>query len=136
MKLTKTIHTLLAAALSVGLLAATPASACTRCLRVFSDGTAIVARSMDWVEDPGSEIWVFPRGMKRSGNAGPTSLEWTSKHGSVGVSFYGVATVDGINEQGVDRADESHRRVLLGILECVLRPEGACTAKRGTMHWA
>jgi choloylglycine hydrolase len=39
--------------------------------------------------------------MKRSGNAGPTSLEWTSKHGSVGVSFYGVATVDGINEQGL-----------------------------------
>jgi choloylglycine hydrolase len=101
MKLTKTIHTLLAAALSVGLLAATPASACTRCLRVFSDGTAIVARSMDWVEDPGSEIWVFPRGMNRSGNAGPTSLTWTSRFGSVGVSFYGVATVDGMNEKGL-----------------------------------
>jgi choloylglycine hydrolase len=86
---------------AASLLAATPAPACTRCLRVFADGTAIVARSMDWVEDPGSEIWVFPRGMKRSGNAGPTSLEWTSKHGSVGVSFYGVATGDGINEQGL-----------------------------------
>jgi choloylglycine hydrolase len=80
---------------------AAPASACTRCLRVFADGTAVVGRSMDWVEDPGSEIWVFPRGMKRQGNAGPRSVSWTSKHGSVGVSFYGVATACGINEKGL-----------------------------------
>jgi choloylglycine hydrolase len=83
------------------MLAATPAAACTRCMRAFADGTVIVGRSMDWMEDPGSEIWVFPRGMKRHGNAGPASLEWTSKHGSVGVSFYGVATVDGMNEKGL-----------------------------------
>ena len=29
--------------------------------------------------------------MKRGGNAGPTSFTWTSRFGSVGVSFYGVA---------------------------------------------
>jgi penicillin V acylase-like amidase (Ntn superfamily) len=83
------------------LVVATPAAACTRCLRVFADGTAIVGRSMDWVEDPGSEIWVFPRGMQRQGNAGPASFAWTSRHGSVGVSFYGVATACGINEKGL-----------------------------------
>jgi len=77
------------------------ASACTRCLHRFADGRVVVGRSMDWVEDPGSEIWCFPRGMKRNGNAGPGSLEWTSKYGSVGVSFYGVATVDGMNEKGL-----------------------------------
>lgn len=77
------------------------AAACTRCLRVFADGTVIVGRSMDWMEDPGSEIWVFPRGLARQGNAGPKSLAWTSKHGSVGVSFYGVATACGINEKGL-----------------------------------
>ncbi len=81
--------------------AAMPASACTRCMRVFGDGSVITARSMDWVENPGSELWVFPRGMKRSGNAGPTSLTWISRFGSVGVSFYGVATVDGMNEKGL-----------------------------------
>ena len=96
-----TLRATLVAAIIAGLLAVTPASACTRCLRVFADGTAIVARSMDWTEDPGSEIWVFPRGLKRSGNAGPKSLQWTSRFGSVGVSFYGVATVDGINEKGL-----------------------------------
>jgi choloylglycine hydrolase len=92
---------LLLVAVAVSHLVATPASACTRCMRVFDDGTVIAARSMDWVEDPGSEIWVFPRGMKRSGNAGPTSFTWTSRFGSVGVSFYGVATVDGMNERGL-----------------------------------
>lgn len=77
------------------------ASACTRCLHRFADGRVIVGRSMDWMEDPSSELWCFPRGMKRQGNAGPESLVWTSKYGSVAVSFYGVATVDGMNEKGL-----------------------------------
>jgi choloylglycine hydrolase len=101
MKRLLSIRFLLAAAAAASQFAGPPASACTRCMRVFGDGTVIAARSMDWVEDPGSELWVFPRGMKRSGNAGPTSLAWTSRFGSVGVSFYGVATVDGMNEKGL-----------------------------------
>ncbi|MFM7043083.1 MAG: linear amide C-N hydrolase, partial [Planctomycetaceae bacterium] len=89
---------LLCAAIAVA-TAAPPSSACTRCMRVFGDGSVLVARSMDWAEDPGSELWVFPRGMTRGGNAGPASLKWTSRYGSVGVSFYGIATVDGMNEK-------------------------------------
>ena len=83
------------------LVAPTPASACTRCLKVFADGRVVVGRSMDWVEDPGSEVWVFPRGLEREGNAGPGSFTWTSRHGSVAVSFYGVATACGMNEKGL-----------------------------------
>ena len=83
------------------LVTATPAEACTRCLKVFADGTVVVGRSMDWVEDPGSELWIYPRGIKRQGNAGPGSLEWTATYGSVGVSFYGVATACGMNEKGL-----------------------------------
>jgi len=84
-------------------LAATPrrANACTRCVYLGPDNTVIVARSMDWAEDPGSEIYAFPRGMARAGAAGPHSLEWTSKYGSLVCSFYGIATVDGINEKGL-----------------------------------
>jgi len=96
----KPAHVMLVAAIA-GLLATATASACSRCMRVFADGTVVVGRSMDWVEDPGSEIWSFPRGMKRHGNAGPASFEWTSRYGSVGVSFYGVATACGINEKGL-----------------------------------
>ena len=77
------------------------APACTRCVYLGPDNTVLVARSMDWVEDPGSEVWVFPRGMKRTGTAGPGSLEWTSRYGSAVVSFYGIASVDGINEKGL-----------------------------------
>jgi penicillin V acylase-like amidase (Ntn superfamily) len=77
------------------------AHACTRCVYLGPNDTVLVARSMDWVEDPGSELWAFPRGMKRSGATGPGTLEWTSRYGSVVVSFYGVASVDGMNEKGL-----------------------------------
>lgn len=77
------------------------ARACTRCVYAGPSGTVLVARSMDWAEDPGTEIYVFPRGMKRNGNAGADSLAWTSKYGSVVCSFYGVASVDGMNEKGL-----------------------------------
>ncbi|GDX94760.1 choloylglycine hydrolase [Planctomycetia bacterium] len=80
---------------------ATAAQACTRCVYLGPNDTVMVARSMDWVEDPGSEVWVFPRGMKRNGTAGPGSLEWTSRYGSAVVSFYGIASVDGMNEKGL-----------------------------------
>lgn len=90
---------LVAASMLIGL--ATAAQACTRCVYLGPNDTVMVARSMDWVEDPGSDVWVFPRGMKRNGTAGPGSLEWTSRYGSAVVSFYGIASVDGMNEKGL-----------------------------------
>ncbi len=48
-----------------------------------------------------SNLWVFPRGMARTGAAGPRSLEWTSKYGSLIVSGYDISTVDGMNEAGL-----------------------------------
>lgn len=39
--------------------------------------------------------------MTRSGEAGARSLEWTSKYGSLIVSGYDIATVDGMNEAGL-----------------------------------
>lgn len=48
-----------------------------------------------------SNLWVFPRRMTRTGEAGPRSLEWTSKYGSLIVSGYDIATVDGMNETGL-----------------------------------
>lgn len=87
----------------LGLLAGIPveAPACTRCVYTGPSGTMLVARSMDWAEDPGTEIYVFPRGMKRDANAGENSAKWTSLYGSIVCSFYGIATVDGMNEKGL-----------------------------------
>lgn len=90
-------------ALVAGAIFSAPSAttACTRCVYLGPDGTVIVARSMDWVEDPGTEVWCLPKGMKRDGAAGAGSLTWTSTYGSVVCSFYGVASVDGMNEKGL-----------------------------------
>lgn len=77
------------------------AAACTRALYVAPDGTVITGRTMDWVEDMASNLWAFPAGMKRDGAAGPQSLTWTSKYGSVVVSGYEAGSTDGMNAKGL-----------------------------------
>ncbi len=78
-----------------------PALACTRTLYVGANGTVITGRNMDWSEDMSSNLWVFPAGMQRDGAAGPLSLQWTSKYGSVVVSSYEAGSGDGLNEKGL-----------------------------------
>lgn len=75
--------------------------ACTRVLYHGTQGQIITARSMDWSTDIMTNLWVFPRGMKRDGAAGENSITWTSKYGSVTASAYDVSTVDGLNEKGL-----------------------------------
>lgn len=77
------------------------ALACTRTLYVGADNMVITGRNMDWQEDMQSDLWVFPAGLKRNGAAGPKSIEWTSKYGSVVVSGYEVGSTDGMNEKGL-----------------------------------
>jgi choloylglycine hydrolase len=89
---------------ALGLLAtaaAQPAAACTRALYTGAEGTVITGRSMDWSEDLGSNLWVFPAGFSRDGAAGKASLRWTSKYGSVVVSAYEAGSSDGLNEKGL-----------------------------------
>lgn len=75
--------------------------ACTRALFVDSTQTVLTGRSMDWVKTAGSNLWLFPRGMERDGAAGPQSIKWKSKYGSVVTSFFDAASVDGMNEKGL-----------------------------------
>jgi choloylglycine hydrolase len=77
------------------------AEACTRVLYSGSGHTVITGRSMDWHKDNSPSIWAMPRGMARDGATGPSTLRWTSKYGSLVVSMYDIATVDGINEKGL-----------------------------------
>lgn len=74
---------------------------CTRALYVGDDNTVITGRNMDWKEDMFSNLWVFPAGMKRDGAAGPRSMQWNSRYGSVVVSGYEAGTADGMNEKGL-----------------------------------
>ena len=86
---------------SASMLVSPAAEACTRFVYLGANGEVITARSMDWKLDIGTNLWVFPRGMKRSGEAGPNSIEWTSKYGSVIASGYDISTTDGMNEAGL-----------------------------------
>lgn len=76
-------------------------SACTRAFYLGKDGQNVTGRTMDWMEDLQTNLWIFPRGKKRDGAAGKNSLEWTSKHGSVIASIYEGGTADGMNERGL-----------------------------------
>lgn len=87
--------------LCASLLATPAASACTRFVYHGANDEVITARSMDWKVDVGTNLWTFPRGMQRSGQAGPNSIQWTSKYGSVIASGYDISTTDGMNEAGL-----------------------------------
>ncbi|QPC42999.1 linear amide C-N hydrolase [Kaustia mangrovi] len=95
-----------APALAAGLalvtaLAPTISAACTRFVYLGAGETVLTARSMDWRTDVATNLWIFPRGMERSGEAGPNSIRWTSKYGSVIASGYDISTTDGMNEAGL-----------------------------------
>lgn len=75
--------------------------ACTRVVYQGKDNTVLTARSMGWKEDTRSNLWIFPRGMKRNGEIGKNPLEWTSKYGSVVASAYDICSTDGMNEKGL-----------------------------------
>lgn len=75
--------------------------ACTRLVYLGDNQQVMTARSMDWTKDMQTNLWVFPQGMHREGAAGPLSLVWTSKYGSVIASGYDISTTDGINEVGL-----------------------------------
>ncbi|HEV3431296.1 MAG TPA: linear amide C-N hydrolase [Paraburkholderia sp.] len=83
------------------LLTASVALSCTRALYVGDSGLVITGRNMDWSEDMRSNLWVFPAGIERNGNAGPKSPRWRAKYGSVVVSGYDIGSVDGMNERGL-----------------------------------
>ncbi len=75
--------------------------ACTRLVHQSGEGKTFTARTMDWAGDMKTNLWIFPRGMQRSGAAGDNSVSWISKYGSVISSAYDFATADGVNEKGL-----------------------------------
>ncbi len=75
--------------------------ACTRLIYLGASSQVITARSMDWRFEMPTNLWIFPRGMARSGEVGPNSLQWKSRYGSVIASAYEVSTSDGMNEAGL-----------------------------------
>lgn len=73
--------------------------ACTRAVYLGPDGMIVTGRTMDWKEDPQSNIYLFPRGMHKKGGLGEHSVRWTSRYGSVVTAGYDIGTCDGMNER-------------------------------------
>src|SRR5580698_6888967 len=87
---------------TASLLLPTLSDACTRIVYLGANGEIITARSMDWKTDIKTDLWILPRGITRSGEAGPNSIHWTAKYGSVVASGFDVSTTDGVNEKGLE----------------------------------
>ena len=68
---------------AAGLLIVTELTmACTRVV-YLGDNDVMTARSMDWKSDIGTNLWILPNKVKRNGMAGPNSIKWIAKYGSV-----------------------------------------------------
>ncbi len=51
--------------------------ACTRVVYLgYND--VMTARSMDWKQETGTDLWILPSHVKRTGLAGPNSIQWIS----------------------------------------------------------
>jgi penicillin V acylase-like amidase (Ntn superfamily) len=73
----------------------------TRVVYLGPGDRIVTDRSMDWKLETGTNLWLLPRGAKRTGQAEPDSAAWTSKYGSVVATGYDICTTDGVNEAGL-----------------------------------
>jgi penicillin V acylase-like amidase (Ntn superfamily) len=80
--------------------------ACSRVLHTDAPAT-LVGRNMDWHQDAGVRMRVYPRGLKRQGDAKTHEMQWHSNYGSVVLEHFeedapslGFVAIDGINEKG------------------------------------
>ncbi|GAA1860110.1 linear amide C-N hydrolase [Microbacterium koreense] len=73
---------------------------CTRVVWPDAGGSVIVARSMDYHRDLATNLWILPRGIRRTDGVRDT-MAWTARHGSVVATAFDMITVDGINEAGL-----------------------------------
>lgn len=74
--------------------------ACTRVVYECGDMIA-TGRTMDWKEDPQTNLYLFPRGIERKGALSANTITWKSKYGSIVAAGYDIGICDGLNEAGL-----------------------------------
>lgn len=75
---------------------------CSRVIHKSKDLRFVVTgRNMDWFEDIHSNLWLFPRGMRRDGSGGENSARWISRYGSVITAGFDIGSTDGLSETGL-----------------------------------
>jgi len=99
----KSIYVIIAVVLlSVGGTSMAPdAGACSRIVYEGKDSLYIVGRSLDWKTPIPTNLYVYPRGMKKQGDNKPGAVRWTSKYGAVYAVGYDGGITEGMNEKGL-----------------------------------
>lgn len=95
----KTKFCLLGILMQISVLAV-DSEACTRVVYECGDMVA-TGRTMDWKEDPQTNLYIFPRGTERRGALSDNTITWKSKYGSVVAAGYDIGVCDGLNEAGL-----------------------------------
>lgn len=78
-----------------------PADACSRIVYHGTENLYIVGRSLDWKTPIPTNIYVFPRGVKRQSSDQPGAKKWVSKYGTVCAVGYDGGITEGMNEKGL-----------------------------------
>lgn len=90
-----------AAAFAVASFAGFDSSACSLVSYQGDSSLVIVGRSLDWKTPIPTNLFVYPRGMKKVGNTTPDAVKWTSKYGAVYAVSYDGGVTEGMNEKGL-----------------------------------
>jgi len=88
-------------AFAAAALCASAAWACSLALWSDSGRSVLVGRNVDWIEDPKTDLWGMPRGVKRQGSVSGKRVEWTSKYSSIVGVAYDCSVNMGMNEKGL-----------------------------------
>ncbi len=92
---------LIAGAILMAAVQPVDAGACSRVLYKGNDSLRIVGRSLDWKTPIPTNLYVYPKGIKKIGNTTPGAVEWTSRYGAVYAVGYDGGVTEGMNEKGL-----------------------------------
>ena len=94
------IRNIAAGAFALSVVLAAGAEACTRAVYFGKETQTVTGRTMDWLRDMQSNLYLYPRGVERTSNT-KIPFTWTSVYGSVITSMFEGGMADGMNEKGL-----------------------------------
>ncbi|MCH5331674.1 MAG: linear amide C-N hydrolase [Alistipes sp.] len=86
---------------ALGLICSMSARPCSRVVLQGGDSLVVVGRTLDWRTPIPTNLYVYPRGMKKQGMPSGNTYHWTSKYGSVLAVSYDGGVTEGMNERGL-----------------------------------
>ena len=97
-------------AVLMALLGSADVRPCSRVVFQGRDSLTVVGRTLDWRTPIPTNLYVYPRGMRKSGMPSGNTLHWTSKYGSVLAVSYDGGVTEGMNERALLQGYGVHDR--------------------------